>query len=299
MGRRPGRVSVVLPTYNRADVLERSVESVLGQTFQEYELLIVDDASTDETDAVVDGFDDDRIRYIKHDENRGAAAARNTGIREAGGEIIAFQDSDDVWHERKLEKQVATLEDRPEDVGVVYTGARREFDDSETYIPGDGVEPKEGDIEKSLLSFNFVTTQAAAVRQECFETVGTLDEKLPALVDWELWIRISEFYEFAYVDEPLVTAYLREDSISNDAEALVDARERIVERHCDRFDTETLARQRFWVGNGAMKLGDTNRGRRNLLRAFTTDPRLLYLGAFAISLLGSAVYRSAREIYKE
>lgn len=76
-------MSVVLPTYNRADVLERSVESVLGQTFQEYELLIVDDASTDETDAVVDGFDDDRIRYIKHDENRGAAAARNTEIGRA------------------------------------------------------------------------------------------------------------------------------------------------------------------------------------------------------------------------
>ncbi|MEF8814588.1 MAG: glycosyltransferase family 2 protein [Halovenus sp.] len=297
----PVEVSVVLPTYNRADVLARSVESVLEQTFEDFELVVVDDASTDRTDAVIEQFDDDRLRYVRHDENRGAAAARNTGIREARADIVAFQDSDDVWDERKLEKQVAAFESSSDRVGVVYTGLHRQFENVRTHVPGHGMEPekREGDIAESILRFNFVSTQAAAVRRSCFDRVGGFDDETPPLEDWELWIRISEFYEFKHVDEPLVSAYLREDSISNDSEALVRARERIVEKHRHRFDAETLARQYFWVGHGALKTGDTSTGRTYLRRALKTDPRTLYLGAFALSLLGSGTYRSTYSRFKD
>jgi len=297
----PRRVSVVLPTYNRADVLGQSVESVLGQTFEEFELIIVDDASTDSTDTVAKGFSDDRVRYVRHDQNRGAAAARNTGIREAKADIIAFQDSDDIWDERKLNKQVTTFEDSSKRVGVVYTGTLRESDNSWTHIPGRSMEPheKEGDIQKSLLRFNFVSTQAAAVHASCFDRVGVFDEELPALQDWELWIRMSEHYEFKYIDKPLVTAYLREDSISNDTDALVRARERVVEKHRDRFDAETLARQLFWIGHGAVKTGDTRKGRTYLRQAVETDPRLTYLGALGLSLLDSGVYGWTYAQYKQ
>lgn len=295
-GRPP--VSVVLPTYNRADVVGRSIESVLDQTYTDFELIVVDDASSDGTDGVIEGFGDDRIRHVEHDENSGAAAARNTGIRMAEGDIVAFQDSDDTWAKNKLARQVAAFEDADSAVGVVYTGTWRKRDGSQTYIPGAGVDPKEGNVHESLLTQNFVTPQAAAVRAECFDRVGTFDERLPPLEDWELWIRISEQYEFRFVDEPLVTAYLRTDSISRDDEQKVQARELIVRKHRERFDREKLANQLFWIGHGYLKSGRTTKGRKYLLAATRTDLQPLYLGALLLSVLGSNTYRETYQFYK-
>lgn len=100
-------VSVVIPTYNRAHVLNRAIRSVLGQTYQHFEIIVVDDGSTDNTEQVVKAIADDRVRYIRHETNKGtAAAARNTGIRQACGEFIGFVDSDDEWLPGKLQKQV-------------------------------------------------------------------------------------------------------------------------------------------------------------------------------------------------
>ena len=298
MDNRSVRASVVLPTYSRANVLGRSIGSVLEQTLEEYELIVVDDASTDDTEETVNQFDDDRIRYIRHDRNRGAAAARNTGITAAEGDIIAFQDSDDRWEKRKLEKQVTAFENSTENVGVVYTGTLRQLPDAEEYIPGHGVQPKEGNIEESILQYNFVTPQAAAVRKECFETVGRFDEELPPLSDWEMWIRMSAIYEFKFIDEQLVTAYLQDDSISSDNEANRRARERIIQKHRHRFDGETLARQLFYIGHGTLKTGDTQKGRRYLREAVEADPQLRYLGALGLSLFGSRLYQAAYSQYK-
>lgn len=298
MGSNRPSVSVVLPTYNRADVIGRAIESVLEQTYTDFELIVVDDASSDGTDGVIEGLDNDRIRYVKHDENRGAAAARNTGIRMADGDIVAFQDSDDEWAEEKLARQVAVFENTDSSVGVVYTGAWRKRDGSQTYIPGDGVHPKEGNVQESLLEQNFVTPQAAAIRAECFDRVGTFDERLPPLEDWELWIRISEQYEFRFVDEPLVTAYLRGDSISKDDERKVRARERIVRKHRERFDHENLANQLFWIGHGYLKVGEPTRGRKYLLAACKTDLQPLYLGSLLLSVLGSSAYWGIYQFYK-
>ncbi|WP_431359007.1 glycosyltransferase family 2 protein [Halovenus amylolytica] len=291
-------MSVVLPTYNRADLLGRSIGSVLEQTYEDYELIVVDDASTDDTAETIKQLNDDRIQYIRHAVNSGAAAARNTGIKAAEGDIIAFQDSDDRWEERKLEKQIDAFENSAENVGVVYTGTRKESPDSEEYIPGRGVQPKEGNIEDSILRYNFVTPQAAAVKKRCFETVGTFDEELPPLSDWEMWIRMSEFYEFKFVDEQLVTAYLQEDSISTNNDANVLARERIIEKHRDRFNGETLARQLFFIGHGAIKTGDMVKGRRYLREAFEADSQLQYLGALGLSFFGPRLYQAAYNQYK-
>lgn len=298
MGTSGPRVSVVLPTYNRADVVDRAIESVLDQTYTGFELVVVDDASTDDTDAVVGAFDDDRIRYVEHRENRGASAARNTGIRAATGEIIAFQDSDDVWGAEKLERQVAVFDRTDGEVGVVYTGTWRDRDGERRYVPGPGVDPKSGDVRDALFAQNFVTTQAAAVRAPCFERVGTFDEDLPALVDWELWLRVAEHYEFRYVDEPLVTAHVRADSISRMDDRKVRARERIVRKHRDRFPRKQLARQLFWVGHGCLKVGRPTAGRRYLTEAMRTDWRLRYLAAAVLSVFGSRWYSAVIRAYK-
>ena len=99
-------VSVIIPTYNRAHLIGRAIRSVLDQTYQDWELIVVDDASTDDIPGIVKGFTDGRVKYIRHDENKGAAAARNTGIQAARGAYIAFLDSDDEWLPEKLERQV-------------------------------------------------------------------------------------------------------------------------------------------------------------------------------------------------
>lgn len=113
------KVSVVIPTHNRSSLLRRAIQSVLDQTYQDFEIIVVDDASTDDTEAVVKGFADERIRYVRHSENRGEAASRNTGIRLAKGEYIAGHDDDDVWLPPKLEKQVKAFEKASPKVGVV------------------------------------------------------------------------------------------------------------------------------------------------------------------------------------
>lgn len=293
MGNQPPTVSIVLPTYNRAVVLDRSIRSVLEQTYTDFELIVVDDDSTDDTEEVVEGYDDPRVRYLEHDYNQGAAAARNTGIGAAYGDFIAFQDSDDEWLPRKLEKQMAVFERSPPEVGVVYSAFLEVAGRGERRIPGSNPDWMDGDHHRRLLKYNFITTQAAVVRRDCFRTVGGFDEHLPRLMDWELWIRLSEPYRFEYIDEPLVRVYRQPDSISQDDSAVVEARELILEKHRERFAPEELAAQLFWVGHGSLKLGQGTQGRRYLARALRTDLRMSYAGAFLLSLLGSRVYRAA------
>jgi glycosyltransferase involved in cell wall biosynthesis len=126
------KVSVIIPTYNRAGLLKRAIQSVLNQIYQDFEIIIVDDASTDNTENVIESFKEHRIRYIKHESNKGAAVARNTGIKFANENYIAFQDSDDEWLPEKLEKQMEIIEHASPRVGVVYTGYRRIIGNKET-----------------------------------------------------------------------------------------------------------------------------------------------------------------------
>jgi len=116
------KISVISPTYNRAHLITRAVHSVLNQTYQDFEYIVVDDASTDNTEEVIKGFKDERIKYIKHEKNRGPSAARNTGIKAAKGEYIGFLDSDDEWLPEQAEKQVSKFLESPDNVGVIYCG---------------------------------------------------------------------------------------------------------------------------------------------------------------------------------
>lgn len=117
-------VSVVIPTYNRAALLGRSIRSVLGQSYKDFELIVIDDGSTDETSHVVADFADPRIRYLPLPHNTGAGAARNAGVRVARGKFLAFQDSDDEWLPSKLAKQISAFESGPARLGMVYQTCR-------------------------------------------------------------------------------------------------------------------------------------------------------------------------------
>ena len=332
-------VSVVIPTHNRAHLIGWTIQSVLNQTYQDFEIIVVDDASSDNTEEIVSNIKDDRIRYIRHEKNKGAPAARNTGIKAAKGEYIAFQDSDDEWLPQKLEKQMKVFENVPPKVGIVYTGFFRIVDGKKEYIPYSWVTQKEGNIHKELLKGSFIATPSIVVRKECFEKAGMFDERLPRLQDWELVLRLSKYYDFKFIDEPLLIAPFTSDSLSASEKARIKALKLILSKHLNDFaedkkslskyyfgigvhlclnndiaegesyiakafeintDRQSLSEHYFIIGRRLCSNKNVKIGRNYLIKAIKTYPlNIKILLVTFMSLFGQGIYRKVLEIYKK
>ncbi len=198
-------ISVVITCYNYGKYLSGALDSVLSQSLSDYEIVLVNDGSTDDTDKIVRSYlRKGRFVYVKQ-ENKGQARAKNVGILRSRGRFVAFLDADDLWAEDKLEKQMALFDKK--EAGVVYSGLRY-IDEEGNKLPD---QPREGCLAfrsgyvvNYLFMDNFVPFSASIVRRECFEKVGLFDETLSMGIDWDLWLRISVYYKFEYVDEPLL-----------------------------------------------------------------------------------------------
>lgn len=226
-------VSVIIPTHNRAHLVGRAIKSVLAQTYKNFEFIIVDDASTDNTEKVIKGFNDERIRYVCHKKNKGAAATRNTGIKMARGTYIAHVDDDDEWLSTKLDKQVKRFKEVSAKVGLIYSGLEVKGSDGKVirkYYP-----EFRGKVKTRLLLGTILGSPTPLIRKECFKKVGLFDESLKSCQDWDMWKRISEHYEFDFVPEVLARTYLHEEQISSDFASLIPGRTRMVEKHFDEF----------------------------------------------------------------
>ena len=200
------RVSVYIPTYNYGRFLGEAIQSILDQTFLDWELIIVDDGSTDDTQKVVASFADPRIHYV-YQQNRGNPGARNTALKLARGEYVACLDADDMWLPEMLEKLAAKLDGLPPTVGLVY-GDLYLFDDEDgTTIRRflQGRTPPRGKVLAQLLPREsaFIHDTATLIRRKVFDTVGLYDESLLRYQDWEMWVRIAAAYEVEALDEPL------------------------------------------------------------------------------------------------
>ena len=196
----PALVSVVIATYNCAAFVADAVRSVLAQTYPSVEVQLIDDGSTDGTEAAIAPLlADSRLRYHRQ-ANAGQTRAKNAGIRRATGEFIAFCDADDMWLPQKLSLQIRVFDQNPQ-VGVVYTRYAR-IDERGGPLPLDD-EPdfKVGRVTEDLFKTNFVPFGTAVVRRQCFEELGPFDERHRMGIDWELWLRLSTKYEFAFVPE--------------------------------------------------------------------------------------------------
>lgn len=195
------KVSVIIPTYQHAHFVGQAIESVLAQTYKDYEIIVVDDGSTDNTSEVLAEFGD-QVTVI-YQENRGLSAARNTGIRASKGEYVAFLDADDVWMPAKLEKQVPLFE-RNEAIGLVYSDLAY-FDENEVR-PGTAFEeapPQSGMVYSAIFIRCPIPMPTVIARRSCFDMVGLFDETLTACEDLDMWLRISEKWEADFVNEPL------------------------------------------------------------------------------------------------
>jgi len=296
-------VSVVLPTYNRQQSVGKAIQSVLQQTYATLELLVVDDASTDGTEQLVRQFSDARISYLRHENNRGGSAARNTGLDAAQGRLIAFQDSDDEWLPHKLDRQVALLRESAETTGAVYCPYRRSLPDgsSETH-PVDPASAPRGEIHRALLRANFIGTPTIVARRSCYESVGGFDEELPRFQDWDWMIRVSRDWQVGFVEEPLVRAGFAGDNISGGhTAALVAAERRLVEKHADylRQAGNDVWAYRLWhLAHVSIMHGAAVDGRKALRRALRAQFRWPWVGTGVLSLappLYRAVYRWTRE----
>ncbi len=201
------KVSVILPTYNRARFLPRAIHSVLGQSYGDLELIVVDDGSEDDTPDVVGNIADPRVRYVRIARNQGISAARNHGLREAKGELLAFQDSDDEWDPQKLEKQIRFLEADP-DAEIVYCDMYRHRADGAVFYfrspslrKGLLVNPETGYWQSYMLAM-----QPTLMRRECL-LEERFDEDLLTFEDLDLFLRLIERHRFVHLKEPLVHYY--------------------------------------------------------------------------------------------
>jgi glycosyltransferase involved in cell wall biosynthesis len=290
---REPRVSIIIPTFNRSGLITRSIESVLNQSFRDFELIIVDDGSTDNTEAVVKSLPDERIRYIKRETNSGGSAARNVGIRQARASLIAFQDSDDVWMPDKLSKQLIALDDPASSPGVVYSGFLHIRGEKTMYLPGSKVVQKDGWIHGQLLLGNFISTQTALVRRESLDQAGYFDESLPRLQDWDLFLRLSKVCEFKCIDEPLVKAYYSSGSISSNSRSLLEGLVIIHGKYEEDFTNNLKAESKlqFVLAHTNLVEGRLRDCRAALKKAVSTERKLNYRLALLSSYAGLKICR--------
>lgn len=243
-------ISIIVPVYNKGNRIEKALKSVLSQTIQEIEVIVVDDGSTDNSVKIVEDIQDDRIFLIKNEKNSGANYARNLGISKAHGEYIAFQDGDDIWHREKLERSLKVLQS--EGVDIVFTAFVRKFSNGyEEKLPNYNLNEAE-DKMKSLLFDNCVATPTILAKRNVFDNI-LFDESMPKFQDWEFALRAIKKYMFFYLDEVLVTAYVENNGLTMNMHNSVIALQRIMEKNSDIISIDRKLRAKFY-----MLLGDFN-----------------------------------------
>jgi glycosyltransferase involved in cell wall biosynthesis len=194
--------SVVIPAYNRAGTINRAIQSVLAQTFEDYELIVVDDGSSDTTRQIVQSIKDDRVKMIIHERNSGAAAARNTGMQAARGKYIAWLDSDDEWLPQKMEAQLDTLRKAPSQFKACYTAYERvEKDLTVVYIP------RTNEARSVYLTCDLGPGSTLMFERAVLDKIGFLDETLKRYEDAEWLLRYFSYYMLIGLDTPLARIY--------------------------------------------------------------------------------------------
>jgi glycosyltransferase involved in cell wall biosynthesis len=299
-------VSVVIPAWNAARTLPETLESAFAQTFTDWELIVVDDGSTDDTPAVLARYGD-RIRVL-HKQNEGRpSTTRNLGVKSARGELVALLDADDRWHPDKLAKQVALFDRNPE-LGLAYTAA--------TIIDGQGrtlqVNPcspeARGRIHSLLVTRNIMVGSSAMARAAALADAGYYDESLTSAENWDLWIRIARRWEVDYVPEPLT--YYRVHG-GNRSSAVALRRQnifKILAKHHDPADrskaARRLRREAYFnvyyavLGMSYFEQLAMRQAAAALTRAFFLKPRPDVARLLALSLLGRRGFLALRGLVR-
>jgi len=289
-------VTVVIPTYNRAELLPRAIDSVLSQTYDSWELIIVDDASEDKTEEVVEKYQDERVRYSRLACRSGVSAARNRGIRESRGLYVAFLDSDDEWLPSKLERQVEVFETSEYNTTLGIVGCRRLDVDAQGEVLRLSQVDYRGNVSKSLLgswgSYNdIMNSSIAIVKRTVFDHMGMFDENLTDNEDYDMWIRIAQKYTFDAVDAPLARCYKWKTAPRMSREEYFRNKKHFFEKHEDFFKRYPSIYQNKlrWLGVCAHLAGEYPQSRTLFTKAIYFQPFTVNGFKASVQLLASSI----------
>lgn len=286
-------VSVVIPTHNRVDLLPRAIESVLKQTYNDIEIIVVSDGSTDGTDAFMQKYEgNERVKYINYTPARGGNYARNKGIEVSKGEYIAFLDDDDEWLPTKIEKQIALME-ADEGVGLVYTGINCIYvNEGISYL---SVPTNRGNLSKTILFENCVGSTSSVMLRRSHCRACRFDENLQARQDFDLWIEVLQGCKADVVAEPMVNYYnyRNQTQVSSSTAKYIKATEYINNKYTSLFEKLTPQEYKLkqvndimLLGNKAMRNNAPSEARNFFYQAFRERPSLLPVVSWILSFFG-------------
>ncbi|MFC6955394.1 glycosyltransferase family 2 protein [Halorubellus litoreus] len=294
-------VTAIIPTYNRADALPRAIESVLAQTHDDVEAVVVDDASTDDTQLILERYaDDDRVRTFTHRENKGGNAARNTALEHATGDYVALLDSDDEWHPEKVERQLDRLDELGDEYVAAYCDWAYELDgtsgSAKQAISGvlshfQSNAPDEGgadDLLEPILADDLHTAAGSTllVERDVAEAAGGFDESLDRFQDTDFLIRVVLEGKLAYADDVLMTRF---DTGSPSADTYAEANEQLLEKYDDEIaplvteGVDVRGQRALFVAKHYLAEGRFGQGSRHLRNAAVAGPQLPGLAAVVAS----------------
>jgi glycosyltransferase involved in cell wall biosynthesis len=295
-------VSAVIPTYNRAEYIGGAIECVLSQTYDDVEVVVVDDGSTDDTREVLAEYEgDDRVRVLHNEENRGIPYTANRALDAAEGNYIASIDDDDRWHPTKLEKQMTVFDQLDDSYCGVYTGGV--IRDSDGNVLQRVMSHDAGDVYPDVLVRNTILPHSGhLVRAECFEAVGGFDEAFPIACDWDITIRLARQFKWAFIPETLVERTHHGSNVTGDPDYDVRCRRQVWEKFRADIARHPDVERRFhaaWArerGVRALEAGDRAESVTELAEAFSLEPRGDHAALLGLAPFGPRALSTARKV---
>jgi glycosyltransferase involved in cell wall biosynthesis len=283
-------ISIITPTYNREKFLPAAIDSVLKQTYKNFELIIVDDGSTDNTPTLMTTYlgKDSRIKYLQQ-KNQGQSVARNYALSVANGDFICFLDSDNYWPEDKLEKSIRAFESHPE-VDIVY-GDCITIDEQGNELHRNNMRRYSGNIAALLLKDNFVSMNTTMTRRKCFDEMGGMSGKRRVADDYDLWLKFSARFQFLYIPEFLAYYRVMENQISTNKKLRFDTNEKIILDFLEAYP-DRLSRKQKKEGVCAFYC----RKARHYAGVDKSEAYSALLSAFKVSPFSKNLWRTAARV---
>lgn len=307
------RISVVIPVYNADKTVGEALESVAAQTCADYEIIVVNDGSTDQSEGLIKKYMRPplNITYVEQ-MNKGAAAARNAGLRLAKGEFVAFLDADDLWDKDRLAAAIQTMDANPQ-TGLVFSDMRHMVNGAlvhASYLHERGYRHlSSGLIYDNLLKENFIFTPTVTLRRDVLKEVGYFDEALPIAEDYDLWLRIARQFEALFIDRPLATRRRIGGNITEDRQAYVQScihlRKKLLDVHKEepgrrRLIEGQLKRDRYNLGYALFDAANFKESRKAFFQTFFSPGYFLKsLFYIIISFLPVSAIQSLRGLLAE
>lgn len=313
------KISVIIPTYNYGEYVSEALDSVLAQTYKDYEIIVIDDGSTDNTKDIVGKYIENSIGNIKYiyQENKGVSNARNTGIKNARGEYIAFLDADDIWFPDKLELQMDLFEKNPE-LGLVFCNTFSFNEHSSSKKTGFQLNPagEPAKILQSLVIRNRISTNTVIVKKRYFDKTGLFDEDLRFGEDYDMWLRIAKYYKVDYLNTVLTKYRLHVNNLSKinkekEERVIIDMikiRKRALQENPEIFknmnsrtSNECYYQLYLNLANFYLSFGINDKARRNILQyirfyPYNLTPYLLFLISFMPAGITKLVWKLKKRV---